>query len=299
MDITVIRTFLEVSATGSFVSAAQSLFVTQSAVSLRIQRLEDELGQPLFIRSRAGAELTASGIAFERYAKRLLGLWEEARQQIAIPEGFEKRLCLGAEAWLWPQLGFGWIDRLRRAAPTLSLCAEMGAPDRLTRMLVAGAVQIALTHVPQRRPQLEAELVLDDTLVLVTAADPDAPLDGRYVLIDWGPEFLQDHALHLPERARGGLTLSLGTLARDFILDREMAGYLPARAVERDLEAGRLHLVPGARRFDFPLWAVWRADLAPETRDVAFLQLRAEAATLAAAPPAGEAVARDTENSFA
>ena len=41
MDITLIRTFIEVANTGSFVAACDRLFVTQSAVSLRIQRLED------------------------------------------------------------------------------------------------------------------------------------------------------------------------------------------------------------------------------------------------------------------
>ena len=61
MDIALIRTFLEVAATGSFVNASERLYVTQSAVSLRIARLEDTLGKPLFTRSKAGAELTPAG----------------------------------------------------------------------------------------------------------------------------------------------------------------------------------------------------------------------------------------------
>ena len=48
MDITLIRTFLEVTAAGSFGGAAERLAVTQSAISLRIQRLEDSLGCVLF-----------------------------------------------------------------------------------------------------------------------------------------------------------------------------------------------------------------------------------------------------------
>lgn len=285
MDITVIRTFLEVSATGSFVSAAQNLFVTQSAVSLRIQRLEDELGQPLFVRSRAGAELTPSGIAFERYANSMLKLWEEARQQLAVPEGFETRLCIGAEASIWPRLGFGWLDRLRRAAPRLSLRAELGTPDRLTRLLNEGAAQIALTHVPQRRPRLEAEVIHQEELVLVsTEPDPAALAGERYVLIDWGPDFMQSHALHYPALTRGGFTLALEASARDYILSRRLAGYLPAHMVEADLRAGRLHVVPGARRFDYPVWAVWRDDLPADTLGVALLQLKAEAAMTSPEP---------------
>ena len=97
MDITLIRTFIEVANTGSFVAACDRLFVTQSAVSLRIQRLEDSLGHPLFTRSKAGAILTPAGEQFEKYALSLLKIWEEAHQQIAIPEGYSRKLTIGAQ----------------------------------------------------------------------------------------------------------------------------------------------------------------------------------------------------------
>lgn len=54
MDIALIRTFLEVAATGSFVNASERLYVTQSAVSLRVARLEQDLGKQLFSRSKSG-----------------------------------------------------------------------------------------------------------------------------------------------------------------------------------------------------------------------------------------------------
>ena len=90
MDIVLLKTFLEVAATGSFVSASERLFVTQSAVSLRIQRLEDELGRVLFNRSRAGAEMTPAGKAFEPYALSVLKIWEEARQKRRQAERIEQ-----------------------------------------------------------------------------------------------------------------------------------------------------------------------------------------------------------------
>lgn len=128
MDIALIRTFLEVAATGSFINASDRLFVTQSAISLRIQRLETSLGKQLFIRSKAGAELTPAGREFERYALSLLKLWEEARQQIGVPEGFNKSLTIGAQYSLWPRLGFRWIDQLQKENTTLSIRAELGMP---------------------------------------------------------------------------------------------------------------------------------------------------------------------------
>lgn len=288
MDITVIRTFLEVSVTGSFVSAAQSLFVTQSAVSLRIQRLEDELGQPLFQRSRAGAVLTPAGRAFERHAQELVRVWEAARRQVAVPEGFDQRLSLGVQDVLWPGLGAAWVGALRRAAPRLSLHLQTAAsPEALVRGLVEGAVQVALTHAPTRLSGLTAERVLEDELVLVAAASGEP----RYAHVDWGAEVARAQALHPPlpgdtGLTASGLTLALGPHLRDFVLAQGLAAYLPAGAVADDLAAGRLHRVPRARRYAFPAWAVWRADGASEAANVAVLQLKsvAERASSANAP---------------
>lgn len=271
MDYALIRTFLEVAATGSFVRAADRLYVTQSAVSLRVQRLEDRLGRPLFIRSKAGAELTPAGVAFERYALSLVKVWEEAKQQIAIPEGFTESLTIGAQYSLWPRLGFRWIDQLRAERPALNLRAELGMPDRLTRFMVEGIVQTSLTYSPQIRPGLSAQKLLDEELLMV-AAWPDPTLDdiaAKYVFVDWGPEFVQAHALHLPELTNPGLTLALGALSGEFIRRRGVAAYLPARYVRQMVESGELHLVPDAPVFPYPIWAVWRDDLDADLRKAA------------------------------
>jgi len=262
MDITLIRTFIEVANTGSFVAACDRLFVTQSAVSLRIQRLEDSLGHPLFTRSKAGAILTPAGEQFERYALSLLKIWEEARQQIAIPEGYSCALTIGAQHSLWPRLGFRWIDQLQLAMPDMSLRSELGMPDRLTRFLVEGMVQVALMYTPQLRPGLIVEKALDDDLVMV-ASYPDASAEDPddYLFVDWGPEFVHAHALALPHLMNSGLTMSLGALSADYIMNRRAKGYLPARAVRQRLDAGKLHIVANAPRFSYPAWVVWRDDL--------------------------------------
>ena len=271
MDINLIKTFLEVANSGSFVAASERLFVTQSAVSLRIQRLETELGQALLTRSKAGAEMTPAGREFEHYALSLLRIWEEARQQIAIPEGYSKSLSIGAQYSLWPRLGFRWIDRMRSALPDLSIRAELGMPDRLTRMMVEGRVQAALFYVPQIRPGLSVTRLADDELVMV-AAWPDPELDhleDRYAFVDWGPEFVQAHAVALPHLTNPGLTFALGAMVADFIAVRNFAAYVPARYIKRHLDSGTLHLVPDAPRFPYPIWAVWQESLPRDLRNIA------------------------------
>lgn len=270
MDITLIKTFLEVSAAGSFVSASERLFVTQSAVSFRIQRLEESLGLPLFTRSKAGAELTTAGREFERYAIGIIKIWEEARQQIAIPKGFRKSLTIGAQHSLWPRLGFRWVDSLRLEMPDLSIRMDLGAADQLTRFLIEGVVQVGLLYAPQLRPGLSVTKACDEELVLVASwENPTMDLKGRYLFIDWGPEFVQAHAIELQELTNPGLTSGLGAMTAEFIYRRNYAAYLPARYVKRYLDAGQLYLVPDAPKFPYPAWAVWRNDLDPEIAEVA------------------------------
>lgn len=270
MDITLIKTFIEVANTGSFVAACDRLFVTQSAVSLRIQRLEDSLGHPLFTRSKAGAILTPAGEQFERYALSLLKIWEEARQQIAIPEGYTKAISIGAQYSLWPRLGFRWMDAMQVAMPELSFHAELGMADRITRFLVEGVVQAALLYTPQLRPGLIVEPALDDELILV-ASYPGATLDLKreYVAVDWGPEFTHALAIGLPHLTDSGRSMALGALAAEYIVNRRAAAYLPARSVKRYMDAGKLHLVADAPRFPYPSWVVWREDLDEEIAAVA------------------------------
>lgn len=262
MDITLLKTFLEVTATGSFVAASDRLYVTQSAVSLRIQRLEDSLGKPLFLRSKAGAELTPAGREFETYALSMIRMWEEARQQIAIPAGFTRSLTIGAQYSLWPRLGFRMLDGMQEAIPDLNLRAEIGMPDRLTRFLIEGTIQLGLPYMPQLRPGLAVEKVMEEDLVLVASwANPTLEMGGRYVFVDWGPEFVRAHALALPELTNPGMTLSLGAMAAEYIVNRRAAAYLPARYVKKYLDSGQLHLIPGAPVFPYPVWAIWREDL--------------------------------------
>jgi len=268
MDITLLRTFIEVAQTGSFGTAADRLLVTQSAVSLRIAKLEQTLGRPLFTRSKAGAELTPTGQAFDGYARAMLRTWQDAMQHMMIPHGFKHTLSIGAQYSLWPRLGFGWIDKLQAEIPDLSIRAELGMADRLTRYLIEGHLHCALMYTPQLRPGIEATKLMDEDLILVASwENPTLDMDGgRYIFVDWGPEFTHFHNQNLPNLENTGLTLSLGALTADYIIDRKAAAYLPARFVQRNIDAGQLHPVPGAPHFVYPIWQVWRDDTDPILR---------------------------------
>src|SRR5690625_3902978 len=125
MDIELARTFLEVVRTGSFMGAAERLYVTQTAVTARIRNLESQLGCRLFVRNRAGAALTADGERFMAHASRLVRTWEAARRELPLPRNAGKLLVLGGEVSLWNPLLIKWIAAIREQHPDIAVRAEV------------------------------------------------------------------------------------------------------------------------------------------------------------------------------
>lgn len=78
LESDLLRGFLAVADLGSVTAAADRLGRTQSAVSLQIKRLEDTLGQPLFLRLARGVSLTPRGAQLLPYARRVVTLLDEA-----------------------------------------------------------------------------------------------------------------------------------------------------------------------------------------------------------------------------
>ncbi len=78
LDSDLMRSFLAVVETGSLTSAGNQLGRTQSAMSMQIRRLEDSLGQSVFVREPRGVRLTERGKQLLPYAQRVVGLLDEA-----------------------------------------------------------------------------------------------------------------------------------------------------------------------------------------------------------------------------
>jgi LysR family transcriptional regulator, flagellar master operon regulator len=257
MDIVLARTFLAIVEAGTFVRAAERLNITQAAVSARIRSLEDQLRRPLFIRGKTGASLTPAGEQFLRYAPTLVQVWERARLQVAVPPGRRAVLALGGELSLWNPLLLRWMVWMRRTAPDIALRTQVGLPDALLRQVADGILDIAVVYAPRHWPGLKVEMIYEERLVLVTT-NPDVVevTDAEYVYVDWGPEFAAHHGLSFPRFSDPGMFVGLGPLGLDYIVEIGGSGYFRQRAVQPFVASGRLHLVPGAPEFLYPVYAV-------------------------------------------
>src|SRR5258707_14713985 len=83
MEIWQLRTFCEIADTLNFTKASEKLHLTQSAVSHQIKALEEELGEPLFIRAKRGVKLSQAGKIALEYVERILDDTEALRETIS------------------------------------------------------------------------------------------------------------------------------------------------------------------------------------------------------------------------
>jgi DNA-binding transcriptional LysR family regulator len=276
VDIELARTFLEIVRTQSFIRAAEQLNVSQTTVSARIRSLEEKLGKRMFVRNKSGASLTPEGQQFLRYAPTFLQLWERARHQVAIPEGHRASLAVGGELILWHPWMLEWLHWMRQAAPEIALRIQVDLPESLMEQVTAGVLDLAIMYAPQYRPGVRVELLLEENLVLVSS-DPDmrdCELD-KYVYVDWGPEFAKQHAMVFPEISNPPIVVGgLGLLGLNYIVQGGGCGYFRKRMVEAHLRSGKLHLVPGAPSFSYPVYAVCSAQSDEELLETALQGLR-------------------------
>lgn len=269
MDIDLTRTFLEIVRYGSFVSAAEHLYLTQTAITARIQKLESHLSCTLFVRNRAGARLTADGEAFVPYANQIIQTWEAAQRDLPLPDGYHNILHIGGEVSLCNPLMLRWVSRIRETISDHAVRAEIGDGQALLRQLEIGALDAVLVYQPNYWPGMQVEQLLEEKLILVRAKNPEP-----YVYIDWGEGFRRQHDRALPEKAKAPVSFNLGPLALQYILENGGSGYFRTRVVQSYLDKKVLKRVPKAPEFSYPTYLVYSRNRDSPTLQQAFALLR-------------------------
>lgn len=250
MDITLAHTFLVICDVGSFIRASERLCVTQSTVSTRVKQLEDLFGQPLFVRTKAGASLTPAGTQFKPYAEKLVQTWEQAHHNVGLPQQFDAMLAIGVEFTLLERLMARWLAWVRDAMPGTAIRIDVESASALSAMLVDGAVDMTVTCSPLKRSGTVVEKLMEDTLVLVSSDPATAgPWEDGYLFVDWGSRFRTEHKDAFPHVDAPAIAVSYGPLAYQHIKRNGGSAYLPVRSVHADLAAGALHVIGAAPSF--------------------------------------------------
>lgn len=277
MKIEYIRTFLEIANCGNFNRAAETLNVTQSTVSARVKSMEDNFGQRLFKRSHNGVELTYAGQHFRQYAQNIQRLWQQAHQRVSLPEHFTNSIGLGSQVSLWDSLILKWMPWMRKNAGDVALHVEADYSPSLMRQLSDGLLDIGVMYNPRQTRGLIIEDLLVEELVLV-ATDQRKLREGwveDYVYVDWGNEFRSSHGEAFPDMETPAISVGLGSLGLEYILQNGGSGYFPIRVVQPYLDQGKLFRVEAAPQLQRPAYVVYTENARDqETLNIALTGLR-------------------------
>lgn len=264
MNIEHIRSFLEVTATGSFQLAADQLHVTQSTVSARIKALEDRLRQPLFIRKRNGVVLTKGGNQFHSSAVEVVRAWERGQQEASLPEGQRSLVSIGIEENQWSLMASEITARLSVEIPDVATSIVAERSEVLMQKLRAGLLDVAILYDPQHCAEAVSDILFQEDLVMY-ATKPRAVKEDAvpgYVFVDWGDTFRALHSTFFPGVFSHKLTMRQSAIALDHILTHGGSGYFLKRVAAPLVAQGRLFAVSGAPIIQRTLFAATRTNAA-------------------------------------
>lgn len=170
LDLDQLRTFVAIAETGSFTRAADTVFKTQSAVSMQMRKLEERIGKPLFIRDGRNSRLSDDGERLLVYARKMVRLssetlaaFDENRLEglvrFGMPDDFADRFL--------PEV----LARFAGSNPRVEVEFACEPTPNLVELMRKGSLDLALiTHDATKGA---AQLVREEPLCWVTSAHHD------------------------------------------------------------------------------------------------------------------------------
>lgn len=169
MEMSQLRTFRAVAETLNFTRAAERLNLTQSAVSHQIRALEEELGEPLFIRAKRGVKLSQAGKTALAYAERILDDTEALRESMAgrerLPSG---RVRAAAATQAFVHLFVPLFEKFMRAHPGIELSFRTTvSTEQTVADILNGTADVGFASLALYSPALQVTKLFEDELVLI------------------------------------------------------------------------------------------------------------------------------------
>ncbi|HDN95176.1 MAG TPA: LysR family transcriptional regulator [Nitrospirae bacterium] len=265
---TKLKAFCTVAETKSFTKAAGIVHLSQPAVSLQIQSLEEFFETKLFDKTGKKVSLTPAGKILYEHATHIMGHYNDVVKEINKLTGTMKGAVeIGASTtlgnYILPQI----ITDFKRAHPKIKLKLRIGNTERIEDLMHSGFVDFGIVEGLTSRSNTKTEKVISDKLTLIV--HPKHPLAGKrtvsvleltrepFILREQGSgtrqhieEFLNQHGLNVSD-----LHISLIMGSTESIKAAVEAGngiaILSPWAVRKEVEDGRLKSIK-LREGDIP-----------------------------------------------
>ncbi len=274
VDLASLQVFQTVVRERSFSRAAEKLYRTQPAVSIAIRKLEDWVGQPLFVRGAGARTLTDAGILLSEYADRMLNLREEIRKGMQELRGLERgQVSIGVnESSIHALLPA--LDRYRQRYPGIQIRVHRVFSRDVPREVMNHHLDIGvISYLPEER-ELEAVEFYRDSLVLIVWPGHRLSKRRDVGIDELGQETFVAHIVESPYRQRVvqlfarhriplRMEMELPTIEsiKRFVEMKRGVAIVPQMCVEREVAAGVLRqLRIRQMRMVRTLYLVYRRD---------------------------------------
>lgn len=257
MQTDLVETFLDLVETRSFNRTAERLGVTQSTVSARVVALETAVGARLFVRSRAGTELSTEGLRFEPHARLLRAGWNEARRAVEPSGNAAVTLRLGIQN----DLAAGHIGKLvagvRRNLPQVALYIEPDYSAQMCADLTRGALDFAILYSPKPHPDLHFATVGEIAYRLISSSGTTlAAVDPlTYIRGGFSPAFEEAHRQIVPDLAGAALAAGQSGIIASLLTTLGGSGFVLAETAQPMVASGQFSYVQDVARITQPIYA--------------------------------------------
>ncbi len=258
-----LRILKAIYAEGSFKRAADSLFVSQPAISLQVQNLERQLDVPLFDRGGRRAQLTEAGHLLLSYGEKILGLCQETCRAIEDLQNLQGgTLIIGASQTTGTYLLPRMIGMFRKRYPDVAVQLHVHSTRRTAWSVANGQVDLAIVggEVPtELQDSLKVQSYAEDELALIVpVSHPMAKLNTinkddlyklQFITLDSQSTIRKviDQVLTRYEIDTRRLKVEMELNSIEAIKNAVQAGlgaaFVSISAIEKELQMGVLHRV--------------------------------------------------------
>jgi len=200
MELYALEVFLTVATEKSFSRAAQKLYRTQPAISLALQRLEQELGEKLIDRSPKEFALTDAGRTVLEYARRFISLRQELDNSLAeLRDNSAGRLTIGANESTTLYL-LRHIERYREMYPKVKVTVRRSLSSKIPGELLDGNLELGVISYAPTDERIQSQVIYSDSLAFVVSPKHRLARRKSVSITELGEETFVAHNVVSPYR---------------------------------------------------------------------------------------------------
>lgn len=258
MNTSYLRTFIEVIDLKNISKAADKLFITQPAVSKQLKLLENDFGAELFRKNGREIYPTEEGKILYKYAKGVLSEENKIYSMLKKDDKLTGTLTVYTSSVPADYYIHELIFEFHKLYPDISYIIKKVDSDIVFKNIEEGFTSFGFTGSTYKNKKLDSICIAEDEVVLIASTNrkdltdninTSVLLNQKFILREKGSATLHIFEKYLNKHKIKLSDLNIIVLAEDneiikrFILNDMGIGILPLKAVENEINEGKLSVV--------------------------------------------------------